>query len=151
MMAPTSAAATDSTQTALETSPGQVVGAGQDLFVGTDLSTVWAIGDLYEKDFAVFRTGSTASIAVPATNQALRGRVAYIAPRVDPATRTAKIRVEVPNTSDTLRLGMFVTMAIEPRSSQRPWCRRPPCRPWVSGWWCTPRSKARKADSPSAP
>jgi hypothetical protein len=35
--------------------PGQVVGAGQDLFVVTDLSTVWAIGDLYEKDFPLVR------------------------------------------------------------------------------------------------
>lgn len=99
--------------------PGQVVGAGQDLFVVTDLSTVWAIGDLYEKDFPLVRLGSSASVTVPATNQTLRGRVAYIDPRVDPASRTAKIRVEVPNASGNLRLGMFVTMGIETGSSLR--------------------------------
>jgi RND family efflux transporter MFP subunit len=99
--------------------PGQVVGAGQDLFVVTDLSTVWAIGDLYEKDFALVHTGSSAAITVPATNQTLRGRVAYIDPRVDPATRTAKIRVEVPNANGNLRLGIFVTMSIETGSGQR--------------------------------
>ncbi len=99
--------------------PGQVVGAGQDLFVVTDLSTVWAIGDLYEKDFPLVRPGASASVTVPATSQTLRGRAAYIDPRVDPATRTAKIRVEVPNASGNLRLGMFVTMGIETGSSQQ--------------------------------
>ena len=99
--------------------PGQVVSASQDLFVVTDLTTVWVIGDLYEKDFAAVRVGSSASITVPATNQTLRGRVAYIDPRVDPATRTAKIRVEVPNPSSNLRIGMFVTMSIETGTNQR--------------------------------
>ncbi len=99
--------------------PGQVVSVGQDLFVVTDLTTLWVIGDLYEKDFPAVRVGSTASITVPATNQTLRGRVAYIDPRVDPATRTAKIRVEVPNPSGNLRLGMFVTMGIETGTNQR--------------------------------
>jgi len=99
--------------------PGQVVSAGQDLFVVTDLSTVWAMGDLYEKDFPAVRVGSNATITVPATNQTLRGRVAYIDPRVDPAARTAKVRVEVPNPQRNLRLGMFVAMSLETGSSQR--------------------------------
>ena len=99
--------------------PGQVVSAGQDLFVVTDLSTVWVMGDLYEKDFPAVRVGSNAAITVPATNQTLRGRVAYIDPRVDPAARTAKVRVEVPNHQRNLRLGMFVAMSLETGSSQR--------------------------------
>jgi len=99
--------------------PGQVVSAGQDLFVVTDLSTVWAMGDLYEKDFPAVRVGSDAAITVPATNQTLRGRVTYIDPRVDPAARTAKVRVEVPNPQRNLRLGMFVAMSLETGSSQR--------------------------------
>lgn len=99
--------------------PGQVVSAGLELFVVTDLTTVWVIGDLYEKDFPAVRVGSTAAITVPATNQTLRGRVAYIDPRVDPASRTAKIRVEVPNAGGNLRLGMFVTMNLETGSNQR--------------------------------
>jgi membrane fusion protein, heavy metal efflux system len=99
--------------------PGQVVSASQDLFVVTDLSTVWVIGDLYEKDFPAVRVGSNAAIMVPATDQTLRGRVAYIDPRVDPASRTAKVRVEVPNTEGNLRLGMFVTMSFQTQSDQR--------------------------------
>ena len=94
--------------------PGQVVGAGQELFVVTDLGTVWIIGDLYEKDFASVRVGTPASVVVPAIpNRPLHGRVAYIDPRVDPATRTAKVRVEVPNRDAALRLGMFVELTFE--------------------------------------
>jgi RND family efflux transporter MFP subunit len=94
--------------------PGQVVGAGQELFIVADLSTVWIIGDLYEKDFASVRVGTSASVIVPRLpNRPLRGRVAYIDPRVDPATRTAKVRVEVPNRDSALRLGMFVELTFE--------------------------------------
>jgi len=88
-----------------------VVGAAQELFVVTDLRTVWVIGDLYEKDFASIKVGSPATIAIPSRPGAiLSGRVAYIDPRVDPATRTAKVRVEVPNRGMELRLGMYVTL-----------------------------------------
>src|SRR5881296_1057911 len=93
---------------------GQVLSAGMDLFVVTDLSSVWIIGDLYEKDFAQVRVGSSATISIPAMpERSLRGRVAYIDPRVDLATRTAKVRVEVPNRDGQLRLGMFVTLSFQ--------------------------------------
>ena len=49
----------------------------------------------------------------------LKGRVAYIDPRVDPASRTAKVRVEVPNPAGHLRLGMFVTVNFETGSTER--------------------------------
>src|SRR5215813_10839905 len=100
--------------------PGQVITAGQELFVVTDLSTVWAIGDLYERDFSRVRVGSPATITIPSTrDRVLKGRVAYIDPRVDPATRTAKVRVEVPNRGGDLRLGMFVTVSIETGTTER--------------------------------
>jgi len=99
--------------------PGQVVGAGQELFTVTDLTTVWVIGDLFEKDFAAVRMGSRATVAMPAAKDSLlHGRVAYIDPRVDPATRTSKVRVEVPNKSGDLRLGMYVTLTFEAASGR---------------------------------
>ncbi len=100
--------------------PGQVVAAGQELFTVTDLSTVWVIGDLYEKDFTAVRVRSPAGVVVPALpERRLGGRVAYIDPRVDPATRTAKVRVEVPNPLGDLRLGMFVNVVFETSGDQR--------------------------------
>lgn len=92
--------------------PGQVVMQGHELFVVTDLSSVWVIGDVYEKDFGNVRVGTEASITVPAApSRRLSGRVSYIEPRVDPATRTAKVRIEVPNPGAELRLGMYVTVS----------------------------------------
>jgi RND family efflux transporter MFP subunit len=97
---------------------GQVVAMGQELVVVTDLSEVWAVGDVYEQDFAAVRVGSEAVITMPAyPGITLRGRVAYIDPRVDPQARTAKVRVELPNPDGRLRLGMYVTMAFRTRGS----------------------------------
>jgi RND family efflux transporter MFP subunit len=91
---------------------GQVVAAAQELFVVADLTTVWVIADLYEKDFGAVGVGTEASVAIPAApDTPRRGRVAYVDPRVDAATRTAKVRIEVPNRGD-LKLGMFVSVTI---------------------------------------
>lgn len=98
------------TVTARAVNPGQVVSAGQELFVIADLSVVWIIADLYERDFAMVSVGSAATVTAPATPP-VRGRVAYIDPRVDPAARTAKVRVEVANATGALRLGMFVSVS----------------------------------------
>jgi RND family efflux transporter MFP subunit len=99
---------------------GQVVGMGQELFVVTDLSQVWVIGDLYEQDFQMVRVGSEAAITTPAyPTLTLQGRVSYIDPRVDPQTRTTRVRVEVLNPKGRLRLGMYVTMAFTTRSGER--------------------------------
>jgi cobalt-zinc-cadmium efflux system membrane fusion protein len=100
--------------------PGQVVAMGEALFVVTDLSEVWAVGDLYEQDFPHVRVGSDATLMTLAyPGLTLRGRVTYIDPRVDSQTRTAKVRVEVPNSEGRLRLGMYVTMAFSTSGGQR--------------------------------
>ena len=90
---------------------GQVVGMGEELFVVTDLSEVWVVGDLYEQDFQRVRVGSEATLTAPAYPELmLKGRASYIDPRIDPQTRTAKVRVEVPNAEGYLRLGMYMTI-----------------------------------------
>jgi len=91
---------------------GQVVAMGQELLSVTDLSEVWVVGDLYEQDFKTVTVGSGATITTPAyPGLTLRGRVSYIDPRVDPQARTAKARIEVPNSEGRLRLGMYVTVS----------------------------------------
>ncbi len=88
---------------------GQVVAMGQELLSVTDLSQVWVVGDLYEQNFKSVTVGSEAAITTPAyPGLTLRGRVSYIDPRVDPQARTAKARIEVPNSDGRLRLGMYV-------------------------------------------
>ncbi len=88
---------------------GEVVMMGKEMFRIGDLSRVWVIGQLYEKDFAAVRVGTAAAIttaAYPGRN--FGGRVSYIDPRVDAQTRTSQVRVEVTNPAEMLRLGMFV-------------------------------------------
>jgi membrane fusion protein, heavy metal efflux system len=88
---------------------GQNIDPSMPLFTVVDLSTVWVIADLYERDFARVRVGSPATITSGSyPGMTLRGRVSYIDPQVQPETRTAKLRVEVPNQSGRLRLGMYV-------------------------------------------
>lgn len=99
---------------------GQVVGMGQELFVVTDLSQVWVIGDLYEQDFQAVQIGSEAAMTAPAyPGLTLHGRVSYIDPRVDPQTRTAKVRVAVANPEGHLRLGMYVSLVFTTRHGNR--------------------------------
>jgi membrane fusion protein, heavy metal efflux system len=99
---------------------GQVVGMGQELFTVTDLSEVWVIGDLYEQNFSSVSVGSEAALTMLAyPDLTLHGRVTYIDPQVDPQTRTAKVRVEVPNPNGRLRLGMYVTVSFTTRSREQ--------------------------------
>jgi RND family efflux transporter MFP subunit len=110
----------DGVVTARSANLGQVISMGQELFVVTDLSGIWAVGDLYEQDFRSVRVGSETSVTTPAyPGVTLRGRVAYIDPRVDPQTRTAKVRAELPNPDGRLKLGMFVDMAFSTSGGER--------------------------------
>jgi RND family efflux transporter MFP subunit len=91
---------------------GQVVGLGQDLLTVTDLSSVWIEGNVLEDDFSVVRVGSGATITSPAyPGRIYRGVLDYIEPRVDPQTRTAKVRVTIQNPGLALRIGMYVDLA----------------------------------------
>jgi RND family efflux transporter MFP subunit len=83
------------------------------LFTVVDLSTVWVVADVYEHDFAAVRTGSSATVTAAAyPGFRFDGRVSYIDPQVRNDTRTAKLRVEVPNRDGRLRLGMYVDVSL---------------------------------------
>ena len=83
------------------------------LFTVVDLSTVWITADVYEKDFSRVRAGSEATITTAAfPGSSLRGRVGYVDPQVNPETRTARIRIEVPNPRAELRLGMYADVVV---------------------------------------
>ena len=87
---------------------GLNVDTATKLFTVVDLSTVWVVADLYEKDFSRVRVGSDVAITTSARpDVTLRGRVSYIDPQVSADTRTAKARIEVANTGGELRLGMY--------------------------------------------
>jgi membrane fusion protein, heavy metal efflux system len=93
---------------------GLNVDTATKLFTVVDLSTVWVVGALYEKNFSHVRVGSAAIMTTSAyPGLKLAGRVSYIDPQVSPDTRTARVRVEVANARQELRLGMYADIEIK--------------------------------------
>lgn len=100
------------TVTARSANPGEVVEANKEILRVIDLSSVWVVAQVYEKDLAKIRVGSGASITSDAyPGRVFRGQVSYVDPRLDPATRTAQVRIELANPGQALKLGMFVNVA----------------------------------------
>lgn len=99
-----------------EGAPGEVVGSEKQLLALADLSNVWTLVDIYEKDLGQVRRGTPAEINVEAyPGETFRGTISYISDLLDPDTRTAKARVEIPNPQRKLKLGMFATVRLRAR------------------------------------
>ena len=97
---------------------GLNVDPASKLFTVVDLTTVWVVAELYEKDFSRVRVGSPATVTTTAyPDLALQGRVSYIDPQVSAQTRTAKLRVEVRNPAEP-------ASARDVRRCAGQWCRR---------------------------
>jgi RND family efflux transporter MFP subunit len=92
---------------------GVNVDQATELFTVVDLSTVWIVADVYEMDFSRVPVGSETTVTISAyPGLSLPGRVSYTDPQVHPETRTAKVRVEVPNPRGELRLGMYADVVV---------------------------------------
>lgn len=84
--------------------------SGPNPFTISDLSYVWLMCDVYENDLDAVHLGEYADIRLNAyPDRVLKGRVDNIFPILDPSIRTAKVRLEVPNPGQLMRVGMFVT------------------------------------------
>ena len=91
--------------------------AGDKLFTVADLSKVWVMIDIFEKDLGLVQPGLPVTLrteAYPA--ETFEGRLTLIADTLDPATRTAKGRVVVPNPGGRLKPGLFVEATLAPSS-----------------------------------
>ena len=98
-------------------------------FTISDLSAVWILCDVYENDLAEVHVGQTADIRVSAyPDKPLTGRISNVGPVLDPAIRTAKVRldlslrtakvrIEVHNPG-LLRIGMFVSATFHGRKKE---------------------------------
>jgi len=79
---------------------------------------VWVVCDVYENDIPKLQLGQQARITLNAyPDRPLTGRVSDIGPILDPALRTAKVRIEVANPG-FLKLGMFATATFTSRTKQ---------------------------------
>jgi cobalt-zinc-cadmium efflux system membrane fusion protein len=93
---------------------------GANPFTISDLSRVWILCDVYENDLANVQVGENAEIRLVAyPDRVLAGRISNIGPILDPALRTAKVRIEVANPAGLLRVGMFVGATFHGQKKQR--------------------------------
>jgi RND family efflux transporter MFP subunit len=100
------------TVTSRTVNSGAVIEANKEILRVTDLSSVWVVGQVYEKDLGKVHVGSGASITTDAyPGRVFRGQVSYVDPGVDPQTRTAQARIELANPGQQLKIGMYVNVA----------------------------------------
>ncbi len=87
--------------------------AGAPLFRIADTSVVWVMADVSETDIALVKRGATALIElVGLPGQSFTGTVDEIYPEVDPQTRTARLRIELPNPDGLLMANMYASVEI---------------------------------------
>jgi membrane fusion protein, heavy metal efflux system len=90
-----------------------------NLFTIADLSEVWVLCDVYENGLSQVHIGDTADIRLNAfPDHLLHGAVSDISRVLDPATRSAKVRIVLPNPDGTLRPGMYAVSTIRSRERQ---------------------------------
>jgi len=93
---------------------GQYVTEGQDLYLLADLSDLWLSARVYEQELGGLKVGQEAVAFFAAfPGRPVRGRIRFIDPVVDPATRTAGVRVELPNPGGALKPGMFANAELQ--------------------------------------
>jgi cobalt-zinc-cadmium efflux system membrane fusion protein len=93
---------------------GEMVNSEKTLFTVADLSTLWVVIDIYEKDISRLRLGSGVKVSVTAfPEKTFKGKISYISDVVDEKTRTEKARVTIDNSSGLLKAGMFAAVLIE--------------------------------------
>ena len=92
---------------------GEVVETQQKLFTVADLSDVWVVGNVPEKDVEFIRKDQKVNVIVSAYPHAIvPGTITYIGDVLDPATRTMRLRVTVLNPDRLLKPEMFATVLV---------------------------------------
>jgi Cu(I)/Ag(I) efflux system membrane fusion protein len=87
---------------------GMNVMPGIALFKLADLSVVWLYADIYEYELPFIRLGQQASIQLSyIPGETFTGKAIYIYPSLNPETRTAKVRFEIPNSHERLKPEMY--------------------------------------------
>jgi cobalt-zinc-cadmium efflux system membrane fusion protein len=93
--------------------PGQLLQAGTtQVFTISDMSTVWVLVNVYQGDVAYVRSGDSVNISTDSYPDTFHGRISYIAPALDPNTRTLQARIVTENPGDKLKKDMYVTATV---------------------------------------
>ncbi len=100
---------------------GQRVMAGDELYRIADLSTVWVIAEVPERDIGSITLGDRATVAFRAfLGQPIDGRVTLVYPELKPETRTARVRIELPNPDGRLKPDMYADVIFHAGAEDKP-------------------------------
>jgi membrane fusion protein, copper/silver efflux system len=100
---------------------GMRVDAGQPLYKTADLSDVWLIAEVQEQDLGLVQTGQSATaqfVAFP--GRRFEGKVEFIYPSLSAETRTARVRIVIPNRDQALRAAMYASVEIAAPATEGP-------------------------------
>ncbi|MGH9394873.1 MAG: efflux RND transporter periplasmic adaptor subunit, partial [Terriglobales bacterium] len=96
-----------------DVAPGQLLQAGAtQCFVISDMSTVWVLANVYQSDLGHVHVGDAVTISTDAVPQTFSGRIQYLSPALDPATRTLQARIATRNPGGVLKKQMYVTATV---------------------------------------
>jgi membrane fusion protein, copper/silver efflux system len=98
---------------------GQRVQAGQELYRIADHSHLWVIADVAEADLPAIKIGTRATVMVRAyMAEPIQGEVTFIYPELRAETRTARVRIEVPNPDGRLKVDMYADVLFQTGEAQ---------------------------------
>jgi cobalt-zinc-cadmium efflux system membrane fusion protein len=96
-----------------DVSAGQLIQPGTtQCFVISDISTVWVLVNVYQKDLPYVRVGEEVTIQTDTYPETFHGRISYVAASLDPSTRTLPARVETNNPGEKLKKDMYVVAMV---------------------------------------
>jgi cobalt-zinc-cadmium efflux system membrane fusion protein len=94
-------------------SPGQLLQAGgTQCFTLSDMNSVWVLVNVYQNDIAYVHVGEDVTIDNETYPGVVRGKIQYVAPALDPTTRTLQARIEASNPGERLKKDMYVTAVV---------------------------------------
>jgi len=94
-------------------SPGQLLQAGgTQCFTLSDMNSVWVLVNIYQNDIAYVHVGEDVTIDNETYPGVMRGKIQYVAPALDPTTRTLQARIEASNPAERLKKDMYVTAEV---------------------------------------
>jgi cobalt-zinc-cadmium efflux system membrane fusion protein len=103
-----------------ELTRGETAEPGKKVFTVADLSTVWIVLNIYERDLAKISKGAPAKITTESyPGESFTGKVSYLGDVVNPESRTLPVRVVVANPQRRLKPGMFATAEVITGMSSR--------------------------------
>ena len=92
---------------------GQLIQPGStQCFMISDVSTVWVLVNVYQKDLPYVRVGDPVAIQTDSYPETFHGRISYVAASLDPSTRTLQARIDTGNPGEKLKKDMYVTATV---------------------------------------